>query len=128
MDFELHSYPKYLSYSVVNKFDCDSCSIVIDGRSIQISDVDVHRVLGSPLGPKTIPFIKSETPAKEWRKQYGDFDNAFRVAMKDVVNAVKDSMLSDLNFKQNFISLLIGFFLPSSFEFVHQTEIVRFLL
>ncbi|KAL1816302.1 hypothetical protein ACET3Z_018876 [Daucus carota] len=84
LDFELHTYPKYLSYGVVTKFDYESCRFVIDGRSIEISDVDVHRVLGLPLGLKTIPFVKSETPAKEWRKQYGTSKNAFRVSVKDV--------------------------------------------
>ena len=110
LDFELHTYPKYLSYGVVTKFDYESCRFVIDGRSIEISDVDVHRVLGLPLGLKTIPFVKSETPAKEWRKQYGTSKNAFRVSVKDVAIAVENSMLADFNFKQNFISLLIGFF------------------
>ncbi|KAL1803377.1 hypothetical protein ACET3Z_032024 [Daucus carota] len=84
LDFEIHTYPKYLSYGVVTKFDYESCRFVIDGRSIEISDVDVHRVLGLPLGSKTIPFVKSETPAKEWRKQYGTSKNAFRVSVKDV--------------------------------------------
>lgn len=58
LNFDLQSYPKYLSYSVVNNFDYDSCCIVIDGRSIEVSDVDVHDVLGLPLGPQKIPFVK----------------------------------------------------------------------
>ncbi|WOG92426.1 hypothetical protein DCAR_0311692 [Daucus carota subsp. sativus] len=110
LNFDLQSYPKYLSYSVVNNFDYDSCWIVIGGRSIEVSDVDVHDILGLPLGPQKIPFVKSEPLAKEWRKQYGECKNSFRVAVKDVISAVNDSMLADVNFKQNFVSLLICFF------------------
>lgn len=110
LQFELHSYPKYLSYSIVKNFVSESCSVVVEGKTLQITESDVQRVLGFPLGTKSIPFVKSDSLAKEWRRQYGDKPKAFRVAVKNVVAAIKDSTVADVNFKKNFISLLMCFF------------------
>lgn len=126
LDFNLHSYPKYLSYIVVKNFDCDSCGIMVDNKILQITENDVHRVLGLPIGPKSVPFIKSDSLAREWRKQYSDNKDPFRVAVKDVLSVVKDSTLSDENFKKNFISLMFCFFFqPPSNSFIRQ-KLLRF--
>ncbi|WOH11390.1 hypothetical protein DCAR_0830874 [Daucus carota subsp. sativus] len=109
LNFRLQKYPKYMSYNIVNNFDSDSCSIVVDGETLKISQNDVHCVLGFPLGPKSIPFVNSEPLAKEWRRQYSGSEDSSRVVVKDVLAAVRDSTIVDINFKKNFISLMICF-------------------
>ena len=37
LNFRLQNYPKYLSYNIVNNFDSDSCSIVVEGETLKIS-------------------------------------------------------------------------------------------
>ena len=121
LDFNLTSYPKYLGYSLVNSFVSNDCSIVLDKRTIKITDKDVHRILGLPLGTIPVPFVNSKQLSKEWRKQFKNTDKAFRVGVKDVLDAIKDSTRVDVNFKKNFILVLICFLIqPSSNSYIRQ--------
>ena len=120
LDFKLTSYPKYLGYGVVKSFVSDDCCILLDKRIIKITENDVHRILGLPLGASSIPFVNGKSLSKEWRKQYRDTEKCFRVKVIDVVNALKESMMVDTNFKKNFILVLIFFIQEPSNSYVRQ--------
>ncbi|KAL1808572.1 hypothetical protein ACET3Z_025562 [Daucus carota] len=68
--------------------------IVVEGETLKISENDVHSVLGFSLGPKSIPFVNSEPLPKEWRRQYSGCEDSFRVAVKDVLAAMRNSTIS----------------------------------
>ena len=120
LDFKLTSYPKYLGYGVVKSFVSDDCCILVDKRIIKITKNDVHRILGLPLGASSMPFVNSQSLSKECRKQYRDIEGCFRVKVIDVVNALKESMMVDTNFKKNFILVLIFFIQEPSNSYVRQ--------
>ncbi|XP_063935353.1 uncharacterized protein LOC108198366 isoform X2 [Daucus carota subsp. sativus] len=113
LNFKLQDYPRYLGYSIAKQFDPEKCSIVVGDKTLEITEDDVHRVLGLPMGETKIAFVSSKSLSKEWRKQFGDQKKSFRVAVKDVICAMKESGCVDIHFKKNFISVMICFLIQA---------------
>ena len=113
LDFSLRDYPRYLGFCIAKKIDFDNCCMIVDETTLKITENDVHRVLGMPLGANSITFLNSKSLASEWKKQFKFKKNSLRVAMTDVIRLTKNSTNVDLNFKKNFVCVLISFLIQA---------------
>ncbi|KAL1808573.1 hypothetical protein ACET3Z_025563 [Daucus carota] len=113
LDFSLRDYPRYLGFCIAKKFDFDNCCMIVDETTLKITENDVHRVLGMPLRANLITFLNSKSLASEWKKQFKFKKNSLRVAMTDVIRLTKNSTNVDLNFKKNFVCVLISFLIQA---------------
>lgn len=105
MDLELHKQPHSLCSWLLDHFDENKCSIEFpDGRSIEITDVDVHRCLGLPLGGESL-VLKAQTENSgvlaKWRTQFTVNYSALRP--KHVRESMVKSDGGGLQFVQNFL-------------------------
>ena len=64
--------------------------------------------------------------ANEWKKQFKFKKNSLRVAVTDVIRLTKNSTTVDLNFKKNFVSVLISFLIQAPSNFYIRKKLLGF--
>ncbi|KAL6581057.1 hypothetical protein OROMI_006980 [Orobanche minor] len=102
--------PSRLAYWVVDKFDPCSCELVLEnGKSIHVEPIDVHRVLGFPMGK--ILITKSGRDAKcnilnEWMGQFKNKNG--KIGQKEIVQKMLEDKKGGIWFKRHFMVLLVS--------------------
>ncbi|GKA13585.1 hypothetical protein Tco_0693231 [Tanacetum coccineum] len=75
LEYKIKGVPKWLAYWLLDKFDEDTCSLNVNGRSIMITPDVVRNLLGVPMGDVHIN-ARNETDfrnplARQWKAQFG---------------------------------------------------------
>ena len=115
LQMKMSDVPGALIYYVLERFDPQTCSVVLPIGKIQITRELVNQILGFPLG--SIKFKEMEFRSKEdltylnWAAQ---FDNKNSIRLQDIKMKIASSNLADMNFKMNFIALMINSLCESS--------------
>ncbi|CAH1453906.1 unnamed protein product [Lactuca virosa] len=101
--------PGALSCFVLQKFNSKTKKIVMEGGVIDVTRESVNQILGFPLGKtkfSSLPFRTADDNSYEkWTEQ---FDNKSIIRLKEIKMKIVSSNKSDMNFKLNFLALLIN--------------------
>ncbi|GKE67306.1 hypothetical protein Tco_1521467, partial [Tanacetum coccineum] len=110
LEYKIKGVPKRLAYWLLDKFDEDTCSLNVNGRSIMISPDVVRNMLGVPMGDMHIN-ARNETDfrnplARQWKAQFGKAIK--RHYNTYVVNEIVEKGCSGWMFKINFLVLVFS--------------------
>ena len=101
-------------YLVELKFiDRETSSLKLKEKSLLISDLVVHRVLGLPMGPKEIMLEPSIDVYKKWAEQFKPIIGG-KIFPWMVCDKIKSDKSVTQLFKQNFLVILSNFLIESN--------------
>ncbi|CAH1415980.1 unnamed protein product [Lactuca virosa] len=107
--------PGALSCFVLQKFNSKTKKIVMEGGVIDVTRESVNQILGFPLGKtkfSSLPFrIADDNSYEKWTER---FDNKSIIRLKEIKMKIVSSNKSDMNFKLNFLALLINSLIETS--------------
>lgn len=113
LSFSLRTIPHEIGINVLWWFDHNGCEMCFDNKSIKIDDEDVNLILGLPRGKKEIHFKKDKETLAGWRARFPEKQGS-RITEKNVSDAIANSTVADLFFKQNFMVLMTNLFLRTN--------------
>ncbi|GKE32911.1 hypothetical protein Tco_1452233, partial [Tanacetum coccineum] len=110
LEYKIKGVPKWLAYWLLDKFDEDTCSLNVNGRSIMITPDVVRNLLGVPIGDVHIN-ARNETDfrnplAHQWKAQFGK--TIKRHYNTHVTNEIVEKGCSGWMFKINFLVLFFS--------------------
>ncbi|CAH9076699.1 unnamed protein product, partial [Cuscuta europaea] len=115
-NLDIAEIPGKLGYWVVENFDPKKCSLVLlDGSIVRITEEDVARVLGFPLGGKKIVQKKKNEDCallQEWRAIFDKED--YKISPSDVSAAMLSKSEGGDWFKRHFVVLVVYLLLDST--------------
>ncbi|CAH9114007.1 unnamed protein product [Cuscuta europaea] len=115
-DLDIAEIPGKLGYWVLDSFDPKKCSLVLpDGTNVRITELDVTRVLGFPLGGKTIAQKKKNEDCaflQDWRAIFNKEES--KISPSDVSAAMLSKSEGDDWFKRHFIVLVVYLLLDNT--------------
>ncbi|KAK1402241.1 hypothetical protein POM88_001846 [Heracleum sosnowskyi] len=86
-DFNLERIPHHLAFHILQSFDASSRSLQIAGKTLPITDIDVHEVLGLPIGQKSFTYAKTAARKNLWTSQFpGKPQNTSSYLLRDVLD------------------------------------------
>ena len=110
-NFKIEATPTKLGYWVVDKFDPETSSIIMeDGRAILITAKMIKEMLGIPMGEIAVTqvrFATTEYPLiVQWRHTYDYPDDRF--SLRNVVEKLLIEHQTGMEFKINFLVAIIS--------------------
>ncbi|KAK1380012.1 hypothetical protein POM88_026756 [Heracleum sosnowskyi] len=106
-DFNLERIPHHLAFHILQSFDASSRSLQIDGKTLPITDIDVHEVLGLPIGQKSFTYAKTAARKNLWTSQFLGKPQ-YNISPSTVVDIISASDEDDEIFKINFLIVLFN--------------------
>ncbi|KAK1372466.1 hypothetical protein POM88_028659 [Heracleum sosnowskyi] len=112
LSFSMKKIPKNTTINVVLWFDYDKLWLNLsDNRIIRVTEEDVHEILGLPRGKMDIKMISDEDKLATWRSQFDEDRPGHKITEKMVFRAITRSTEVNLQFKQNFMILMMNLFI-----------------
>ncbi|KAK1369641.1 hypothetical protein POM88_035733 [Heracleum sosnowskyi] len=106
-DFNLERIPHHLAFHILQSFDASSRSLKIDGKTLPITDIDVHEVVGLPVGQKSFTYAKTAARKNLWTSQFPGKPQ-YNISPSTVVDIISASDEDDEIFKINFLIVLFN--------------------
>lgn len=88
LNWNIRTLPRRLAYWVVDNFNSKSCDLMThNGRTLTVTEEDVHRVLGFPNGHRKIVLLKRRETNELYEQWKAFFDDG-NIWLHDVANAM----------------------------------------
>ena len=128
LQVNITSYPRQLSYYLLDVYDADSKRLVLQNSVIEITEQTVHDMMGLPFGGEDINELplcdKGNQILEEWRGQYsGDKFNG-----EEYLRRIQATTKDNLMFRLNFLTLFVNNFIESMLMGTNQIKVVRKLV
>ncbi|KAK1374704.1 hypothetical protein POM88_030897 [Heracleum sosnowskyi] len=118
-------YPHNLGYNVVKAFNGADCSLVVQARTIKITEIIVHGVTGLPNGNEIVKWTKYQAAYSVWAEQFPGIASS-EITPSMVRNKILESPIADENFKWNFMIMMYNFFIESNQNSFLSRGVLRF--
>lgn len=126
LSFQLKEYPLEISRFLLSCFQPNPPILRINDNSYEVSEEDVHEILGLPIGETDIYFDDSTEVITDWAKDFGEQKKIYQVTPMEVCKAITTSDSADYQFKRNFIMLLSNIFIEGSSNPYMNTRMIKF--
>ena len=128
LSFSMKKIPNYLAVNAVWWFDYDNCWLNLsEDRILNITEKDIHDILGLPMGDMDITLVSNEAILGEWRTQFRKKLAGHKITEKMVFRAITQSTEVDLQFKQNFMVLMSNLFVQCMKNSYVSQEVLGFI-
>lgn len=115
LHMKMSDVPGALIYYVLERFNPSTSKVVLPIGEIEITREYVHQILGLPLGSIKLSDMEFRDPKDmtyhNWAAQ---FENKSLIRLQEIKMKIVSSNLADMNFKLNFIALMINSLCESS--------------
>ncbi|CAI9278553.1 unnamed protein product [Lactuca saligna] len=129
LKMKMTEVPGALSCFVLEKFDLTTKKIILQRGKIDVTRESVHQILGFPLGRKKfseLPFRTTEDNTyEEWTQQ---FENKSMIRLQEIKMKIVSSNKVDMNFRMNFLALLINSLIESSSSGKANTSPLKYIM
>lgn len=105
LNFRMVCYTHSLGYNVVEAFNGEGCSVVLQAGTTKISESMVYNVMGLPNGKEVVEYNKDRSVYSEWAEQFPDCASS-EITPSMVRNKILENPRADKNFKWNFLILM----------------------
>ena len=102
--FSFSSTPHDLAHKILMTYNIENQCLELGDKTIQLTEQDVTRVLGFPMGSEEVQFTKDSAVAKAWEGQFKSKPS--RITTKDVLAEMKSTGDATPQFKRNFLVVL----------------------
>src|SRR3954471_24408925 len=102
--FSFSSTPHDLAHKILMTYNIENQCLELGEKTIQLTEEDVTRVLGFPMGSEEVQFTKDSAVAKAWEAQFKSKPS--RITTKDVIEKMKLAVDATSHFKRNFLVVL----------------------
>lgn len=115
LKMKMTDVPGALSKFVLENFDPSTNTLKVKRGNIPVTRESVHEILGLPMGEVKFEELeyrkKGDTSYDDWKAQ---FENNAMVRLQDIKTKIVSTRNADMNFKLNFIAVLVNALLESS--------------
>lgn len=129
LKMKMTEVPGALSCFVLEKFDSTTKKIILQRGKIDVTRESVHQILGFPLGRKKFSELPLRTiednTYEEWTQQ---FENKSMIRLQEIKMKIVSSNKADMNFKMNFLALLINSLIESSSSGKANTSPLKYIM
>ncbi|CAH1442060.1 unnamed protein product [Lactuca virosa] len=129
LNMKMTEVPGALSCFVLKNFNSETKKIVLQKGVIDVTKESVKEILGFPLGRKQFSKLKFRTTEdkcyEEWTNQ---FDDKKMIRLQDIKMKNVSTNKADMNFKMNFIALLINSLIESSSSGKANTNPLNYII
>nr|KAJ0211108.1 hypothetical protein LSAT_V11C400224520 [Lactuca sativa] len=125
---KMKEVPGALSCFVLKNFNSETKKIVLQKGVIDVTKESIKEILGFPLGRKQFskhPFrTKEDKCYEEWTNQ---LDDKKMIRLQDIKMKIVSTNKANMNFRMNFIALLINSLIKSSSSRKANTTLLNYI-
>ena len=125
LKFSLMTAPHELAYRIIMAYDIENECLNLDEKKIHVTETDVNRVLGLPMGEEPMKFYKGSRVPKSWKAQFGRITPS-RIKATDISLKLNKDETASWNFKRNFLVMLGNTIISPPKDAYAEKELARF--